>query len=208
MKSFLRAAALFLCGACSKYGIRLSDGEMNERRPIPAVIEIDLPLPTVTASLKNYLVSRNRFASVYSPPENPESEVRLQQPWVRDTSLRYYTLEFDTRRRHTVDWKALWTLKRLDAHRTEIRLDIVEVLFMGPPLEAGPGPLLNGQWFETERDSLRARLELRRFWNQKFPGRPLPATLGQIAVPSIEASPLAKRQLEPSWKPLKRRRAF
>lgn len=208
MKSPLRAAALFLCVACSKSGIRLSDGELTERRPIPAVIELDLPLPTVAASLKNYLASRNRLASTYVPPENPDAEVRFQQPWIRDTSLRYYTLEFDTRRRHTVDWKALWTLKRLEARRTEIHLDIVEILFMGPPYEAGPGPLLNGQWFETERDTLRARLELRRFWNQKFPGRPLPAALGQIAVPSIEASPLAKSQLEPTWKPLKRRRAF
>lgn len=208
MNSFLRAAALLGLAACSKYGIRLSERDPANRRPIPAVVEVDLPLPTVAATLKSYLAARDRLSSTYVPPENPEAEIRFQQPWVRDTSLRYYTLEFDTRRRHTVDWKALWTLKRLETRRTEIRLDIIEALFMGPPLEAGPGPLLNGQWFETERDSLRARLELRRFWNQSFPGRPLPPALGQIAVPSIEGSPLAKSQLEPSWKPLRRRRAF
>lgn len=195
------------CGACSKYGLLIPEEATVNHLQQP-VIQIADTFPNVTTKLRQYLQKRERLESVFTPPPPVTEELRYNQPWIRDTSLQYYALIFDHRERHIVEWKGQWRIKGLSSLQTELRLDILEVIFMGPPKMAGPGPNLDNQWFETERDPLRAMIELRRFWMEAYPDRVLPPALTKITTPALNGKPQGADVFSPHWKTLRRSRPF
>src|SRR5690606_24351187 len=100
------------------------------------VIEISDNIYSVRERLEGYLRLRSRVERVVSEG----NRIHIIQPWVRDSSLRYYMLEFDTRERHLNEWKAQWTLEHAGSMRTVLRLKVFELLYMGPPRQAGLRP--------------------------------------------------------------------
>ena len=197
---------LLPCAACSKYALPIQDSWPNPT-PEPLVYVPEAQGPA-RARLRTYLEKRQRLGDVFAPAGADGTEIRFNQPWIDDVSLRYYTLSFDTRIRQRVEWKAQWLLKSAAATKTELRLKILEIVYIGSPSDTEPGPALDNDWFEAEPDSLRALLELRRYWIENYPASPLPSILTNISVPSLEGPPLSKDQLRRRWKILTRRRAF
>ncbi len=205
IRALLSVILMTQCASCTKYGLLIPE-EAPDPLQKPS-IQVSEAFPVVTEKIRQYLKEREKLESIFVPASSGE-EIRFTQPWVRDSSLRYYVLEFDRRERHVVEWKAQWIISSRGPLLTEIRLEVLEVMFMGPPRRAGPGPTLNNQWFELEQDPLRANLELRRFWKQSYPNSALPSTLANIKVPSLKAEPLGKMLFEPHWPIYQRRRAF
>jgi hypothetical protein len=189
--------------SCSRYGVPISEDPPAS----PIVLHVPENFETTRRRVYQYLKSRDRVESVFTPTDVP-GEIRLNQPWVRDTSLRYMELEYDARQRHIVEWKGQWILKSVSESITEVRLNILELLFLGPAREASPRPTPNADWFETGADGLRAALELRRFWAETYPALPLPKALANVQVPALDGPPVSRTLFNAFWPPLRRRRAF
>ncbi len=200
---------LALTTACSQSALRLRAADGYQ----PLAIVVPQPLSKLADDLQDYLVARRRFEAKRLLVES--GGLRFVQPWVRDTSLRYYMLQWDKRIRHVADWKAEWTLTPIDAYRTKLEMRVLEVLFISPPWSFRPRPevsrgqiALSQDWFETEADSVRAAFEARRFLTTAYPLQRLPTALGGLKAPELAEEPMAKEALKPRWRPLERRRTF
>lgn len=202
--------ALLSITACSRYALRDYSNELQ------APVEIELPetIDRAQQRLHKYLVSRGRFENLVT---NSSGKFIFVQPWVRDSSLRYYLLEYDTRYRHLSEWKAQWTLTEAGPFKTKLQLRVLEVIFLGPPDTLGARPRITrgsgrefifADWVETDRDDLRASLEARRFWIEHYPRHPLPAPLAGFTQLTLEGPPRSIQSLERRWTPLARPRAF
>lgn len=198
---------LLVTTGCTKYGVPLPPPEPEPA--VPAQVTLTQSPELVEKVLRGYLALRGRLESETERRSLPNgrTEIRFTQPWIRDTSLLYYSLEFDRRARHAVAWKGEWRLSGMPGGSSTLRLDILEVLYLGPARLAGGEPRLNSSWFETDADALRPGLELRRFLNDFFPND-VPKYLAVLSVPSLAGPPKGKDLLTPAWQPLKRPRAF
>ncbi len=186
--------------ACTRYAIRSSESP----RDGSVFIKVNEPISQVSVRLKAYLNSRSRLEqhiNAFSPATKGAGDKEFfVQPWIRDSSLRYYLLIDDTRIRHLSEWKALWTLSALDKRWTKINLTVMEVIFLGPPKSAGLRPeeksaplkVSASEWFETNPDSMREIVELRRFWIENYVGKDLPPRIANFSVPTLTGPPLSK----------------
>jgi hypothetical protein len=216
--------AAFFFEACSRYALNLDDTGHEK----PVVVRVDENSISVASKLRAYLLSRGRLDSGDLAPLR-DGSLNFVQPWIRDTSLRYYSLNFDTREREMSDWKAQWHLKPLGAHQSELSLVVLELIFVGPAKDAGPRPeagpsaranLLgsgrypaaafdNSDWYETDPDNLRAALEMRRFWIETYPLKALPKVLASITVPLLQGPPLSTKAAQKRhWEPLHKQTSF
>ena len=210
-KTLVIAGVLSLLPSCSRYVIASRDYESSQ----PIEVSVMEPLESVTEKLRKYLRQRSRVESLHRSTSLPAT-VSMTQPWIRDTSLRYYFNEFDIRKRHLCEWKAQWKLRALSPGSTRIGLTVLELIFIGPYDQSGTRAeasnaqegIIISDWFETDPDNVRAALEVRRFWIENFPLSPLPISLADINVPSLEGAPLSRASLKREWPALKRRRAF
>jgi hypothetical protein len=182
-----RACLILLwLGACSRYGI-LIDG--SQQKPARGFV-IDRNFAQVSKDLSAWLRKRGVLLATHDAAAT--NSVFFEQDWVRDSSLRYYYLDFDTRVRHLTHWKGVWRLRAQGPGRTELRMDLLELVFLGPANEAGRLHRMDGQWFESPRDNVRVALEMRRFWQAHYPNLRLPDGLAQIEVPRLTGPPAAK----------------
>lgn len=117
--------------------------------------------------------------------------------WVRDSSLEYFYILSGTRTPHLSHWKAVWRVSEDGPRRSKLRVEIMELIYMGPRDEAGAEPSLNGQWVAAPDSRLRNWIELRRFFTETYPGKPLPRELALIQVPSISGAPLSLQEFRP-----------
>lgn len=196
--------ALATTGACSHYAIRVPDTEQEK----PVSITLPDSLSVATQKIENYLKARQHYSSTYRPIERTE-EVRINEEWIRDTSLRYYLRLWDQRLRHVTTWRAQWVLREIPPHRTELRVKVLELLFIGLPQDSEEGPDLDNKtsWFEGDPDEIRSAVEIRRFWTSVYPTVPLPEALS-IKVPGLVFEPGWKQDLRRFWKAEPRPRAF
>lgn len=205
---------LSLC-ACAQYALRIP----NASRHSPVDVMLPENYHLAKQRLENYLRKRYRLEKSFTrPTELPQSY--FIQAWIRDSSLRYYLLEFDHRQRHLSEWKAQWVLIPAGPQSTRARLSVLELIYLGPPHEAGPRPrsprrnakrqVVLSDWVETPEDHLRAAVEMRRFWNESYPLSSLPVELSHLPLPELEKIPSPSQDLRrsSSWDHLQRTRTF
>jgi hypothetical protein len=192
---------LIVTTSCSHYA--------NEIQNSQSTYEVSVTIPDtlqgVRKKLHTYLRSRGRIEKEFDSTLQP-GRVFIIQPWVRDSSLRYYLLKRDERIRHMSEWKAQWTLETQGAQKTALSLDVLEVIHLGPPSNVKrPEPqeiatgLAKNDWIETPNDTLRAAVEMRRFWTENYLGFPLPPSLSNFKIDDLKGPPLGRRLL--TWKP-------
>ncbi|MBS1984964.1 MAG: hypothetical protein JST16_12415 [Bdellovibrionales bacterium] len=202
---FVALASLLGTVSCTQ----LAQVPLREEEPVSPQLSVQVPegFTQASAHLEEYLKGRHRLQSRFVPAGAEGKELRLNQPWIRDTSLRYFAIENGDRKRHIVEWKGQWILTAESATQTNLRLSIVEVLYLGLPEMADDELSLEGDWFETQRDGLRGGLEMRRFWAETY-AAPVPAKLAELNAPNSWGPPLSKALLDRGWQPLRRTRSF
>jgi hypothetical protein len=198
--------------ACSQYG-KITPDALSR----PTVV-IDLPENYFATyeKIEQYLKSRGHFEKVIFNQLRDGQNAHFISRWVRDSSLRYYMLEFDSRERHLSEWKAQWTLEGRGRNNSKLTVTVLEVIYMGPPYRAGVRPeapqdslkINNIDWYETTEDNLRAAIEARRFWTSLYPTHALPKILANVPIISLEVLPNSEALLKNRWKPLQRQRSF
>jgi len=177
--------------ACTRYGVH-----NDSARQYP-VSEITLPSSReeLAGQIQNFLKSRGFKPHVER--HQTASVTDLELDWVRESSLEYFYILSGSRTPHLSHWKAVWRITDEGPRKTNIRIEIMELLYMGPQDEAGPTPSLNGQWVEAPDSHLRGWIELRRFFTETFPRQSLPKELTLIQVPSLEMPPLSLQEYRP-----------
>ena len=203
----LTAAWSLLCalGGCSHYALRVPD----TGHEAPIFVTLPDSVPVAAHKIEKYLKLRGHYDSTYRPFDHP-GEVRINEAWIRDSSLRFYMRYWDHRIRHLSGWRAQWVLKELPSGHSELRVKVLEILFVGLPEDAEEGPDLDNKqsWFETNFDELRAGLEMRRFWATTYPVKKMPLALFQLKAPDLIFEPISKEEVRRFWTPPSRLRAF
>ena len=196
-------------GGCSQLAMNIPDAEQEG--------VLILRVPVESAALKtlveSYLRERDLFESTFLNSA-PADELRINTKWRRDYSLRYYYRIWDRRERHLSSWRSQWKIRPLGLGQSTLEVRVLEVVFVGFPAEidAGPLPSIDNKqnWYETDMDRLRARLEARRFWQTRLTSAPLPEDLRQFSAPTLNFPVLSKRYLsrEQAVERRQRKRAF
>ncbi len=175
---------------------------MPDAQMPPVEARIQDSAENVEKKLSAYLKNRQRLERKFESP-NQANRVIFLQPWIRDSSLRYFMIKTGDRIRHLSEWKAQWTLEPRGNHSTYISLDVLEVIHLGPPSnKRRPNPeeisagAAQSDWIETTPDRIRAAVELRRFWTENYLGTPLPPVLAQLTVKDLGEPPLGSQIIE------------
>ena len=204
MKKLFAFLSLF-AASCSHYALRVPDTEQEK----PVLIALPDSLEAATAKIENYLRLRGHYGSTYRPVGRSE-EVRVNQGWIRDTSVRFYLRLWDQRLRHVSTWRSQWVLKTISPNVTQLRVRTLELLFIGLPNDADESPDLENKtsWFEGDPDEIRSALEMRRFWITVYPAQKLPPVLAETRAPRLIFEPSWKQDLRRFWRPVSRPRFF
>lgn len=204
LKGLLTFLAL-LASSCSHYALRAPDAEQDKA----VIIALPDSLSAATAKVENYLRFRGHYLSTYRPIDRSD-EVRVNQGWMRDSSLRFYVRYWDQRLRHASTWKSQWVLREISPGVSQLRVKTLELLFIGLPADADESPDLENKtsWFEGDPDELRSALEMRRFWNTVYPAQKLPPVLANVRAPGLTFEPYWKLEQRRFWRPAARPRFF
>ncbi len=175
--------------SCARYGISLYEAPDRER----VSEKLEMPAKVLTAKLETYLRRERLLANVMADPKLKQTY--LDCVWVRDTSLRYYYLHWDTRGRHRSNWKIVWRVRELGKNSSELSAEVFEVLFWGPaeetPNKAEPD---SGNWVQTPPDGYRLSREYAKFLGQIFRrDSAIVRRYDQVQAPDLQFRPVGER---------------
>jgi hypothetical protein len=154
-----------LLGACAQVGIptenRSSSGHLDT--------EVNVTSSRLKSDLEKYLRARSLLEAEHG---DKEGNWYLHQNWVQSSSIRYYQLNFDRRKRHLSEWKALWYIQANSKGRgTKLRIAVLELLYLGDPDHKVKAPkTADGNWVETDFDQERAKLLFEDFMSWRSTG--------------------------------------
>jgi len=180
-----------MASACTRYGVHND----SVRQLPPAQITLNASREEIAELLMPFLRKRGYAPKMTRLRIGGSTDFELD--WVRDSSLEYFYILSGTRLPHLVHWKAVWRVSELGPQRSTLRVETMELVYMGPREEAGPAPLLDGQWFEAPVSHLRGWIEVRRFFTETFPRLALPRELSLIQTPQLNSPPLSLRDYRP-----------
>lgn len=182
---------LLMSTACARYGVRNDDSHQYPE----AQIFLNSPSSIVEDQLSKFLRKRGLQPQLHRSPSG--DTIDFECDWVRDSSLDLFYIVSGTRKPHLVHWKAVWRLEASGPRSSQLKVKIMELLFMGPQESAGPLPELNGQWIEAPESNLRSWLELRRFFTEQYPRESLPPEMTILKIPTLDFAPLSLKHTRP-----------
>ena len=175
---------LLLLASCARYGVE-SPRLPNRKEPEVVVRQNYL---TVYRRLKRHLERRKIPFKVHW--NNAKALVDLEMTWMKDQSVSHFYIQRGQRTPHLAHWKGVWRIQQITSRKARVRLETMELIFLGPTTSAPPHHLIDGQWVEIDDKNWRSRLELRRFWLGNYSTRTLPRSLAQLESPTVEFPPL------------------
>ncbi|HVJ64778.1 MAG TPA: hypothetical protein VM901_05955 [Bdellovibrionota bacterium] len=184
--------ALLTFGGCAQIGVRAEsqggNGYFDQ--------EIPVELTKLRADLERYLRLRHLLEASHS---DKLGNWYFQQNWVQSPSLRYYQLNFDRRRHHLSEWKAVWYLEPVPSRKlTKVRIAVMELLYLGDPDNRVRAPKdADGNWVETDLDAERAK----RLWqdfNAWLETRRLPKPEIYFQTSELDFPPRSRTDIRPS----------
>lgn len=187
---------LTILGACTQIGIPIQSASNGGY--------LDKELSATPARLREDIETYLKARELYDRTNlDTQGNIYIHQNWVQSPSLRYYLLQFDTRKRHLSEWKVLWYVEPLEGNsaKSKLRIAVLELLYLGSPDDNVKAPAeANGNWVETELDQTRATALFEDFWNwrgsRKMSKQPL-----YLQVSDIEGLPKSRSEVR-SAKPM------